>query len=134
LFLHDKWQINTEFTGWVYLRINSLIWIPVPFFFTTAAELYCELYITSYILYNVMDSASCLYVMWYRPLVCGKFGYTSTTCSGEQDGLKCNVHWSVHRNNILIYIQQDAMLHSWFYLETALHVSGGTITYHQQRK
>jgi len=33
----------------------------------------------------------------------------------------------VHRNNILIYIQQDAMLHSLFYLETALHVSDGTL-------
>jgi len=45
-----------------------------------------------------------------------------------------NVHGSVHRNNILIYIQQDATLHSSFYLETALHVSGGTITHHQDRK
>jgi hypothetical protein len=36
--------------------------------------------------------------------------------------------------NILIYIQQDATLHSLFYLETALHVSGGTITNHQERK
>jgi len=34
----------------------------------------------------------------------------------------------MHRNNILIYIQQDAMLHSLFYLETALHVSGGKET------
>ena len=40
----------------------------------------------------------------------------------------------MHRKNILIYIQQDAMLHSLFYLETALHVSGGTITHHQERK
>jgi len=40
----------------------------------------------------------------------------------------------VHRNNILIYIQQDATLHSLFYLETALRVSGGTITYHQEHK
>jgi hypothetical protein len=40
----------------------------------------------------------------------------------------------VHRNNILIYIQQDATLHSLFYLETALHVSGDTIIYHQERK
>jgi hypothetical protein len=40
----------------------------------------------------------------------------------------------VHRNNILVYIQQDATLHSLFYLETALHVSGGTITHHQERK
>ena len=45
-----------------------------------------------------------------------------------------NVHGSVHRKNILIYIQQDAMLHSSFYLETARHVSGGTTTHHQERK
>jgi len=35
---------------------------------------------------------------------------------------------------ILIYVQQDATLHSFFYLETALHVSGGTTTHHQERK
>jgi len=35
---------------------------------------------------------------------------------------------------MLIYIQQDAMLHSLFYVETALHVSGGNITHHQERK
>ena len=40
----------------------------------------------------------------------------------------------MHRNNILIHIQQDATLHSLFYLETALHVSGGIITHHQERK
>jgi hypothetical protein len=40
----------------------------------------------------------------------------------------------VHRNNILIYIKQDATLRSLFYLETALHVSGGTITHRQERK
>ena len=45
-----------------------------------------------------------------------------------------NVHGSVHRKNILIYIQQDATLHSLFYLETALHVSGGTSTHHQELK
>ena len=33
-----------------------------------------------------------------------------------------------------IYIQQYAALHSLFYLETALHVSGGTTTHHQERK
>ena len=33
-----------------------------------------------------------------------------------------------------MYIQQDATLHSLFYLETALHVSGGTSTRHQERK
>jgi hypothetical protein len=35
-----------------------------------------------------------------------------------------NIYGSVQRKNILIYIQQDAMLHSLFYLETTLHVSG----------
>jgi hypothetical protein len=40
----------------------------------------------------------------------------------------------MHRNNILIDIQQDAALHSLFYLETGLHVSHGTITHHQERK
>jgi hypothetical protein len=41
----------------------------------------------------------------------------------------------VHRNNFLkIDIQQDATLHSLFYLETPLRVSGGTITHHQERK
>ena len=39
----------------------------------------------------------------------------------------------MHRNNILTYIQQDATLHSLFYLETALNVSGGTSTNHQER-
>jgi hypothetical protein len=39
----------------------------------------------------------------------------------------------MYRNNILIYIQQDATLHSLFYLEIAVHVSGGTITHHQER-
>jgi hypothetical protein len=34
----------------------------------------------------------------------------------------------VHPKNILIYIQQDATLHSLFYLETAHHVSGATTT------
>jgi hypothetical protein len=36
--------------------------------------------------------------------------------------------------NILIHIQQDAKLHSLFYLKTALHVSGGISTHYQQRK
>jgi len=40
----------------------------------------------------------------------------------------------MHRKNILIYVQQDATLHSLFYLETALHVSGRTTTHHQERK
>jgi len=40
----------------------------------------------------------------------------------------------MHRKNILIYIQQDGTLHSLFYLETALRVSVGTITHHQELK
>jgi hypothetical protein len=40
----------------------------------------------------------------------------------------------VHRKNILIYVLQDATLHSLFYLETTQHVSGGTTTHHQERK
>jgi hypothetical protein len=49
------------------------------------------------------------------------------------------IHVRVNQNsslysNILIYIQQDATLNSLFYLETALHISGGTITNHQERK
>jgi hypothetical protein len=36
--------------------------------------------------------------------------------------------------NILTYIQQDAMLHNLFYLETALHVSGGSSTHQQECK
>ena len=40
----------------------------------------------------------------------------------------------MHRNDILIYIQHDATLYSLFYLETALHVSGGTTTLYQERK
>ena len=35
---------------------------------------------------------------------------------------------------ILIYIPQDAKLHGLFYLETGLHVSGGTTIHHQERK
>ena len=43
--------------------------------------------------------------------------------------------WSFWEDKLLlIYIQQDATLHGLFYLETALHVSGGTTTHHQERK
>jgi len=40
-----------------------------------------------------------------------------------------------HMENIPLYIQQDATLHCLSYLETTLHVSGGTTTtHHQERK
>ena len=45
-----------------------------------------------------------------------------------------NIKFIVIHSNILIYIQQDATLHSLSYLEAALHVSGGTTTHHQERK
>ena len=34
----------------------------------------------------------------------------------------------------MVNLIKDAMLHSLFYLETALHVSGGTSTHHHERK
>jgi hypothetical protein len=40
----------------------------------------------------------------------------------------------MHCNHIPIYIQQDAALHSLFYRETVLLVSGGTSTHHQECK
>jgi len=36
--------------------------------------------------------------------------------------------------NIPVYIQQDAKSHHLFYLQMALHVSGGTITHNQKRR
>jgi len=33
-----------------------------------------------------------------------------------------------------MHIKQDATLHSLLYPETAVHISGGTITHHQERK
>ena len=55
-------------------------------------------------------------------------------CVPETLGSEFKVHGTMYRNNILIYVQQDATLHSLFYLETALHFSGSTITHHQERK
>jgi hypothetical protein len=52
----------------------------------------------------------------------------------RNDYSESNVHGYGHRSNIAIYIQQDAKLHSLFYMETASHVSGGTSTHHQKRK
>jgi hypothetical protein len=49
-------------------------------------------------------------------------------------GQSKSVSKKVFKNIILIYIQQDATLHSLFYLETALNILGGTTTHHQERK
>ena len=57
-----------------------------------------------------------------------RFAVVKVTC------IIFNIYGSVHPKNILIYIRQDATLHSLFYLETALHVSGGTTTHEQERK
>ena len=46
-----------------------------------------------------------------------------------------NIHGSVHRNNILMYIPNKVhMLQSLFYLTIALHVSGVTVTHIQEHK
>jgi hypothetical protein len=47
-----------------------------------------------------------------------------------------SVHGSVHRKNILIHIYPTRcnVTQLRFYPETALHVSGGTSTHHQERK
>jgi len=51
----------------------------------------------------------------------------------EWKKLVFNVHGSLNHKNILTYIQLDATLHSLFYLETTLHISGCTTTHHQER-
>jgi hypothetical protein len=56
------------------------------------------------------------------------------TLSNLKFNSQFNVQGPTHYNNILIYIQQDSTLRSIFYLESALHVSGGTITHHQECK
>jgi hypothetical protein len=49
---------------------------------------------------------------------------------------QADFYMGIEFNNkyLLMYIQQDATLRSLFYLETALHVSGGISTHHQERK
>jgi len=64
------------------------------------------------------------------------FPYKSPPSFGTSRDI-CLVHAYDKEDNlysILIYIQQDTTLRSLFYLETALHVSGGTTTHHQDRK
>jgi hypothetical protein len=60
--------------------------------------------------------------------------YKSVSLNWQISCMIFNVYGSVHHNNIRIYIQQDATLHSLFYLQNALHVSGGTSTHHQESK
>ena len=59
----------------------------------------------------------------------------SAVLTGKTCGVVCSGRIKIiYIIGILIYIQQDATLHSLFYLETALHISGGTTTNHQERK
>jgi hypothetical protein len=75
---------------------------------------------------------------FYLPELLGKSQFCNDTywymtCCISQQSVVFNVHGSVHLKKILIYIHQNATLHSLFYLETALHISGGTNTHHQER-
>jgi hypothetical protein len=67
---------------------------------------------------------------------CGAAGQGFNTASNLRYVLYIifNIYGSVHHKNILMNVQKDATLHSLFYLETALHVSGGTTTHHQECK
>jgi hypothetical protein len=51
-----------------------------------------------------------------------------------QNCLPASVSWLALNRYNLICIQQYATLHTLFYLEAALHVPGGNITHHQERK
>ena len=54
-------------------------------------------------------------------------------CHGHANILKkSDVQGSVHRKCITKYDQKDAMLHSFLFLQTALHVLGGSPIYCQE--
>jgi hypothetical protein len=90
--------------------------------------------------YEIAQRFLCFVVQWkvsncISLLLNATILYLAKLCGGVGNkDCVFNVHESVHRNNIQIYIQQDATLHSLFYLETALHVLGDNITNHQKRK
>jgi hypothetical protein len=44
------------------------------------------------------------------------------------------IHGSVHRESMSVIIQQDAILYSFYSLQTALHASGDIFTHHQERE
>ena len=75
-----------------------------------------------------------IYAEWSKNIIHNSGRITVAEIFHANYVLLFNIHGSVHRTNILIYITQHATLHSLFYLETALHVSGGTTTHHQERK
>ena len=63
-------------------------------------------------------------------------GYTNSSSSVASGfSVVLNTYMENHHNKYSnTYIQQDATLHGLFYLETALNVSSGTFTHHQERK
>jgi hypothetical protein len=63
-----------------------------------------------------------------------KYSYQETTLIGESGDTDSISNELKENYIVLMYIQQDAILHSIFYLETCLYVSGGTSTHHQERK
>jgi hypothetical protein len=89
---------------------------------------------------NMLNQTCCRHRFLSQALSCNNCGHllkqlSYTHAASPQNMCSYfNVHGSVHRKNILIYIQKDATLHSLFYLETALHVSGGTTNHHQERQ
>jgi len=94
---------------------------------------------TVYIIWKLL-----YFLLWYyhpssraQTTLSTAFGICHTViaicCYRGRVGTGLSVLWAAYVY-ILIYIQQDATLHSLFYLETALRVSGGAITHHQQRK
>jgi len=67
----------------------------------------------------------------YSVLVRISFHFSAVNVSGH----KCISTLRRHSSyTVLIYIQQDATLPSLFYMETAVHISGGNTTHHQERK
>jgi len=122
------------FHWFVIRRSFSLVYIltqmnPIPFFYTLFFSVILD------IVLSTPKSPKLSLSLWMsdKIFVCiaslHKFLPFTDSFSSE-----LNVHGSVHRKNILIYIQQDATLHSLLYLETVLRVSDGTTTHHQKRK
>jgi hypothetical protein len=73
----------------------------------------------------IRSTDNCVYSIWYL-LHCH--------CYLPLSWKSWNAVQFIVVHSFLVSVQQDAKLHSLFYLETALHVSGGTSTHYQQRK
>ena len=84
-----------------------------------------------YVKVDLKTQLQILYEVWEDLLVLATVGNTEVL---SHNWKVFGICWSTNIETILIYIQQDATLHSLFYLETALHVSGVTTTHHQERK